>query len=72
MPQGGLVTCAGWEMSTPKFCPVCSHDSIKPVTKATFAKLENEQEPEVVAYGCGRGHFFLVRPPEVKKQAERK
>jgi len=53
-------------MKTPKNCPVCGHDSIRPVTRAVLVKLENEEVPVVIACRCGEGHLFLVAAAEEK------
>ncbi len=60
-------------MSTPKKCPVCGHDSIRPVTRSVLVKVENQEVPGVLAYRCGEGHLFLVAAPEeqTKKKAKR-
>ena len=56
-------------MKAPKLCPVCGHDSIKPVRRSTLVKLDNENIPEVLAYRCGQGHLFLVAVSEDKRKS---
>jgi len=57
-------------MDTPKVCPVCGHDSIRPVNRSTLVKLDNEEISDVFAFRCGEGHFFLVAPSEHKDKSK--
>jgi hypothetical protein len=52
--------------------PVCGHDSIEPVPRRTFMKVQGDQEPlsDVLAYRCSKGHLFSVesnKKPNVEK-----
>jgi len=48
---------------TPKFCPICGHNSIERVTRRGVLNL----------YRCGDGHFFnFDSEPEPKEQIEEK
>ena len=60
-------------MSTPKKCPVCGNDLIRPISRAVLVKVESQEVPGVLAYRCGEGHLFLVATPEekTKKRAKR-
>jgi predicted RNA-binding Zn-ribbon protein involved in translation (DUF1610 family) len=47
---------------TPKFCPICGHDSIRRVTRREILNL----------YRCGDGHFFIFdSEPEPKEETEK-
>jgi predicted RNA-binding Zn-ribbon protein involved in translation (DUF1610 family) len=43
---------------TPKFCPICGHNSIQRVTKRDVLNL----------YRCGDGHFFMFDIDETENQ----
>jgi len=48
-------------MPPPKICPVCGHDSIKPVRRTDLLHIEGESPiTDVLAYQCRRGHLFVV------------
>jgi hypothetical protein len=47
----------------PKFCPICGHDSIKPVTKRGVLHL----------FRCGEGHYFVFDPkPDEEEESNKK
>jgi hypothetical protein len=49
---------------TPKFCPICGHNSIERVTRPGVLNL----------YRCGDGHFFIFdsEPAANDQKAEKK
>ena len=56
----------GDRLKPPKVCPVCGHDSIKPVPRSEVIRREGLVRAmlDVLAYRCGRGHFFLSEPEQ--------
>jgi len=52
------------QVKTPKRCPVCGFDHIKPIPRQALVKFEGETEPvkSPIAFRCGRGHTFIVIP----------
>jgi len=59
-------------MSTPRKCPVCGNNLIRPVSRAALVKLENTEVPGVIAYRCSEGHSFLVAASEEKTEENKK